>query len=153
MRYLILLILALLLIPPSNAIIISKRPEDRARRGDHERLPKARERMAQAGYTFFRVADHRTGKHHPDAYRRSFSTSEGIFSAICAAFSLISLAALALTSSQLFIIPAIGFAVAAVVFGCIGIKRVQPGYAIAGLLTGILAILGGIVALVLVQPL
>ena len=70
-----------------------------------------------------------------------------MFSLVCTMLSLVSLAALGITLFELLVIPVFIFALLAAVFGAIGIRRHKPGYAITGLVLGILAMVGGFIVL------
>ncbi len=61
--------------------------------------------------------------------------------------ALVCFAALGITGAGFFIIPILVFATAAAVFGAIGFRRLKSGYAIIGLILGLLTIVGGFIAL------
>jgi hypothetical protein len=73
--------------------------------------------------------------------------TEGVFSFVCALLSLVCLAAAGITSFPILVTAVFLFGILAAIFGAIGIRRIKPGYAIIGLVLGILAITGGFMVL------
>jgi len=74
-----------------------------------------------------------------------------MISFVCAMLALACLAAVGITSFQLLLIPVFVFATIAAIMGAIGIKRLKPGYAIIGMVVGLLAIVGGFMTLALME--
>jgi hypothetical protein len=138
------------------AILIFLAPEASALFHQHKTTPESSVRSSQpaqqqaqifeytaSSYPAIQEAQHFYPKRHvnpDDSYR---STLEGTISVVCAAFSLLFFVAVSAASFPLFLIPAFVFAVAATVFGAIGIKRHRRGFAILGLALGLLEIIGG----------
>lgn len=91
----------------------------------------------------------RPGRHRPNPDDLYLSNAEGLTAFTASVLAFVSLGALALTTSPLFLISAFGFAIVATIFGSIGIHRSQRGFAIVGLALGLLAMVGGFIALAL----
>jgi len=90
---------------------------------------------------------HKRGKNPDDRYA---SMEEGKVAFICSMFFLLCLGAVALSSLELFLIPAFMLACAASILGAIGIKRRNPVFATLGLILGILEIVAAIIVLALI---
>lgn len=95
----------------------------------------------------------RVGRHRPTDEDRYYSSIEGMVAFTSTILSLACLIALSITSVQFFIIPALAFATLATVLGAVGLKRMKPGYAIAGLVVGLIELVAGFAVLANLPPL
>lgn len=89
----------------------------------------------------------RKKRHRPTDEDRYYSMSQGITAFASVFLSLASFVAFALTGVEFFIFPALIFAGISVILGAVGMKRMKPGYALAGMILGFLELIVGIVAL------
>ncbi|MBS1644858.1 MAG: DUF4190 domain-containing protein [Bacteroidetes bacterium] len=94
----------------------------------------------------------RKKRHHPNDEDRYYNMSQGITAFTSVFLSLASFVAFALTGVEFFIFPALIFAGISVVLGAVGMKRMKPGYALAGMILGFLELIVGIVALASLPP-
>ena len=134
MKYLYLLLaIVLIFAQPSNAAFRYVKQEGQAL--SHQRIANAlpAQHVKHNLLRFLRP-------NPDDSY---LSASEGLVSFAASIFSLAFFVAASLTSFPLFIIPAFMFAVVAVVFGAIGIKRRKRGFALIGLALGLIEIVAG----------
>jgi hypothetical protein len=143
LRYLLLTLLASLglLLPFSKAAYI---PKTRPHKALHREVSAANvsqpTRTAELSLPFG-IAAPKPFRPRGNPDTKYTSTAEGTFAVVCTIFSAAAFVAFSVTSFQFFIIPALVFAVGAVIFGAIGMKRHKRGFAIAAMVLGFIEII------------
>ena len=147
MRLVLFMVLLLSFCEPANALL----------RRQHAAAVKSQTESTSSTNTAYKF-DYsydgpRVRKHHPTDEDRFYSSIEGIVAFTSTILSLACLIALSITSVQFFIIPALAFATLATILGAVGIKRMKPGYAIVGLIVGLIELVAGFAVLANLPPL
>ncbi|MEO6834145.1 MAG: hypothetical protein ABI378_15680 [Chitinophagaceae bacterium] len=147
MKYIILLLIFLSFCLPANALL----------KQHHSAAAKTQTAFSSRINTEYQFANFQTEprvrKYHPTDEDRYYSSIEGMVAFTSTILSLACFIALSITSVQFFIIPALAFATLATVLGTVGLTRMKPGYAIIGLVVGLIEIVAGFAVLANLPPL